>query len=144
MEAIGETIVKKIAVFALIVLAALTPAVHAQAPAGFTGKWVGTFTRPGSQGNPGNVEFNFIQKGNALTGTAGPADQQFPIVKGGTVVAGKAKFDVQQPGGPLFKFTLSIVKGRLTGDMAPTGADGAAQAHLTVDAAKAPAAAKKK
>ena len=143
MEAIGETIVKKIAVFALIVLAALTPAVHAQAPAGFTGKWVGTFTRPGSQGNPGNVEFNFIQKGNALTGTAGPADQQFPIVKGGTVVAGKAKFDVQQPNGPLFKFTLTIVKGRLVGDGDAVAPDGSVRGHAKVDAAKAKPAVKK-
>jgi len=64
------------------VIAALAPPVAAQktTAAGFTGKWVGTFTRPGSQGNPGNVEFNFIQKGNALTEEEFEAIKRHPII----------------------------------------------------------------
>jgi len=105
---------------------------------GFTGKWEGTFKlqRPdGSEGNAQNVAFNLTQKGNALTGTAGPPEQQWTIDKG-AVSAGKATFEVQQPNGPLFKFTLSIVKGRLQGDMAGER-EGVVRGHAIVDAARA-------
>ena len=122
-----------------LVLAAFAPAVAAQATASFTGKWEGTFTRqrPDGTENSQPVVFNLTQKGKALTGTAGPPDQQGNIDKA-SVNAGKATFEVQQPDGPLFKFTLSIVKGRLQGDM--TGErDGVVRGHAKVDAAKAKA-----
>lgn len=120
-----------------LVLTALAPAVAAQTSASFTGKWEGTFTRERPDGtedsNP--VVFNLTQKGKGLTGTAGPAHQQWKVEKG-AVNAGKATFEVQQPNGPLFKFTLSIVKGRLQGDM--TGErDGVVRGRAKVDAAKA-------
>ncbi|HYN06182.1 MAG TPA: hypothetical protein VES67_02225 [Vicinamibacterales bacterium] len=79
--------------------------------------------------------FNLTQKGKELTGTAGPTEQQWKIEKG-EVNAGKATFQVQQPNGPLFKFTLTIVKGRLQGDM--TGErDGVVRGKAKVDAGKA-------
>jgi opacity protein-like surface antigen len=134
---------KKLIAIAALALIAITPAVAAaQAPAGFSGKWEGTFTREG--GNAGPVVFNLVQKGNVITGTAGPADQQFPVLKGGTVTAGTAKFDVQQTNGPLFKFVLTIVKGRLAGDMIATRPDGSVGGKGKVDAAKAKPAALKK
>jgi hypothetical protein len=137
---------KKFVAFALILLAAITPAVvSAQAAASFTGKWQGTFimTRPdGTTGNPNNFELNLTQKAAVLTGTGGPAEQQWAIAKG-AVKAGKATFDVQQPnGGPLFKFALTIVKGRLAGEVTAVGADGAVRATGKVDAGKAAAAKK--
>ena len=110
---------KRILFAAALVLVAFTPALGAQSAASLTGKWEGTFRgqRPdGTEGNPNNVVFNLTQKGKVLTGTAGPTDQQWPIAKG-EVNAGKATFEVQQPDGPLYKFTLSLVKGRLQGDM---------------------------
>ena len=118
-------------------LAALVPAVSAQTSAGFSGKWEGTFKmqRPdGTEGDPSNVVFNLTQKGAALTGTAGPADQQWEIANA-AVKAGTATFEVQQPNGPLFKFTLTVVKERLQGDM--TGErDGVVRGRAKVDAAK--------
>lgn len=122
-----------------LVLAAFTPAVAAQktAAASFTGKWEGTFTRQRPDGTEGSqpVVFNLTQKGKALTGTGGPPDKQWPVEKG-AVNAGKATFEVQQPDGPLFKFALTIVKGRLQGDM--TGErDGVVRGQAKVDAAKA-------
>ena len=128
---------KTLAAFALV-LAAFAPAVTAQTAASFTGKWEGTFTmqRPdGTEGPPRPVVFDLTQKAKALTGTAGPADQQWKIDKG-VVTAGKATFEVQQPDGPLFKFNLAIVKGRLQGDMAGER-DGVVRGHAKVDAAKA-------
>ena len=128
---------KRLMAFALV-LAALAPAVAAQTSATFTGKWEGTFTlqRPdGTQADPKPVVFNLTQKGKTLTGTAGPADKQWKIEKG-AVTAGKATFELQQPDGPLFKFTLTIVKGRLQGDMAGER-DGVVRGHAKVDAAKA-------
>ena len=132
---------KLVALATLLVTAAVfaSPAVQAQTAAPFSGKWEGTFKRQlpdGTESPAQNVVFNLTQKGNVLTGTAGPADEQIPVGKGGKVAAGKATFDVQQPNGPLFKFTLTIVKGRLTGDMAATAPDGTVRGHAKVDAGK--------
>ncbi len=127
---------KKLIAFALV-LAALAPAVAAQTAASFTGKWEGTFTRqrPDGTEDTSKVVFDLTQKGKELTGTAGPPDQQVKIEKG-AVNAGKATFEVQPPDGPLFKFTLTIVKGRLQGEM--TGErDGVVRGRAKVDAAKA-------
>ena len=131
--------IKKLLVFALVV-AAFVPAVAAQTTASFTGKWEGTFTlqRPdGTAADPRGVVFNLTQKEGTLTGTAGPADEQFKIDKG-VVKAGTATFEVKDPDGPLFKFTLTIVKGRLQGDMVGEQ-DGVVRGKAKVDAAKAPA-----
>jgi len=131
-----KTLAKTLAVFALV-LTAFAP-LAAQTAASFTGKWEGTFKmqRPdGTEGNAQPVVFNLTQKGKVLTGTAGPADKQWNIDKG-AVNAGKATFEVQQPDGPLFKFSLTIVKGRLQGDMAGER-DGVVRGHAKVDAEKA-------
>lgn len=120
-----------------LVLAGLAPALAAQT-SDFSGKWEGTFKmqRPdGTEGDPRPVVFDLTQKGKALTGTAGPPDQQWEI-EDGAVADGKATFAVQQPNGPLFRFTLTIVKGRLQGDMAGER-DGVVRGQAKVDAAKA-------
>ena len=131
--------IKKLAV-AAIVLLSLAPAIAAQATASFTGKWEGTFRmqRPdGTEGDARPIVFDLTQKGKVLTGTAGPADRQWTVDKG-AVNAGEATFEVQQPDGPLFKFTLTIVKGRLQGEMAGV-VDGAVRGTAKVDAEKAKA-----
>ena len=119
--------------------ASAKPAAPAPAGAGsFTGKWEGAFMMQGPDGTDGppkNVVFNLTQAGKALTGTAGPPEEQWPIANG-AVTTGKATFEVQQPNGPLFKFTLTIVKGRLAGEM--TGEkDGVVRGKAKVDAGKA-------
>ena len=120
-----------------LVLFALAPGVAAQT-ASFTGKWEGTFKmqRPdGTEGDPRPVAFDLTQKGKVLTGTGGPPDRQWKVEKG-AVNDGKATFEVQQPDGPLFKFTLTIVKERLQGDMAGER-EGVVRGHAKVDAARA-------
>ena len=109
---------KTIAALALA-LAVLAPAAAAaQTATPFSGTWEGTYTLAGPDGTPGEprqIVFNLTQKGKELTGTAGPADQQQKVV--GTVADGKATFDVLMPQGSPFKFSLTIVKGRMQGDM---------------------------
>jgi hypothetical protein len=119
------------------VLFALPLVAGAQTTGSFTGKWEGTFKMQrsdGTEGDPRPVVFDLTQKGKVLTGTAGPADRQWKVEKG-AVEAGTATFEVQQPDGPLFKFTLTVVKGRLQGDMAGER-EGVVRGHAKVDAAK--------
>ena len=127
---------KKLIAFVLL-FASLALAAAAQTNASFTGKWEGTFTRqrPDGSEDKNDVVFNLTQKGKLLTGTGGPATQQWPVEKG-AVNAGKATFEIQQPNGPLFKFTLTIVKGRLQGEMVGER-DGVVRGRAQVDAAKA-------
>jgi hypothetical protein len=85
-----------------------------------TGKWTGTLTRTAPDGRSQSIDFMFdlTQKGKVLTGTAGPnAERQWEIQKGGAVEGAKVTFRVQQPDGPLRTFTLTLVKGRLQGEM---------------------------
>jgi hypothetical protein len=127
-----------------LVFMAFASAAAAQTAAPFTGRWEGTFAmqRPdGTEGPPKPLFFELTQKGKILTGTGGPPDQVWKIDKG-TVNAGKAIFELQQPDGPLFKYTLTIVKGHLQGDMAGER-DGVVRGHAKVDAVKAKPAAKR-
>jgi hypothetical protein len=143
MHSVHQTTMKTLAAFALV-LAALAPAA-AQSAANFTGKWQGTFTRQrpdGTDESPRPVVFDLTQKGNVLTGTAGPPDDQLKIEKA-AIKAGKATFEVPTANGQLFKFSLAIVKGRLQGDMSGER-DGVVRGHAKVDAAKAAKAAKAK
>jgi hypothetical protein len=128
---------KRYLIAVTLALFALVPVLAAQS-ASFAGKWEGTFKmqRPdGAEGEPRGVVFNLTQAGKVLTGTAGPTERQWKV-ENGAVTDGKATFEVQQPDGPLFKFTLTIVKDRLQGDMAGER-DGVVRGHAKVDAARA-------
>ena len=104
---------------ATIAILALTMAsAHAQAT-NLTGKWTGTMTRTAPDGRTQTIDwmFDLTQKGKVLTGTVGPnAERQWTIAEG-VVDGSKTTFEVQQPDGPLRKFTLALVKGRLQGGM---------------------------
>jgi hypothetical protein len=107
---------KTLAAIALLLLT-MSPA-QAQTKT-LTGKWDGTFTRTAPDGRTQSIPFLFslTQKGKVLTGTVGPdADRQWAIEKG-VVDGGKVTFQVQQPDGPLRKFTLALVEDRLRGEM---------------------------
>jgi hypothetical protein len=109
---------KKLALSAVAILA-LAAGVSAQAP-NFTGKWEGTLTGINADGTtrqPGGIVFDLTQKGNQLTGTAGPsAEQQLPIAKA-AVNGSKGSFEVTQPNGVLHKLTFTLANGKITGDM---------------------------
>ena len=80
----------------VLMIAGLAPALTAQTTPSFSGKWEGTFTRQRPHGTEDKnaVVFELTQKGKALTGTAGPPDQQWKI-DNGAVASGKATFEVQ-------------------------------------------------
>ena len=130
---------KRLLAFALV-LAVFAPSLAAQTTASFTGKWEGTMTiqRPDGTEATRPLHFNLTQKGKALTGTAGPPDQQTEISKA-AVAAGKASFEVAPGDGQVFKLTLSVVKGRLQGEMIGER-DGVVRGKAKVDAAKVAAA----
>jgi len=108
-------------------------------PEDLTGTWTGSFTPEG--GNPGGAHLALKQKGDTLTGTAGPnADQQSEIakakiatVKNVTTVA----FEVTQPSGLVMKFDLKLLEGRLQGTVIGEAPDGSKRtAALDVGRAK--------
>jgi len=89
----------------------------------------------GTEADPRPVEFNLTEEDKEITGTAGPADRQWKIEKG-VVNAGKATFEMPQPDGSFFKFTLTIVKERLQGEMSGHGPDGTERGRAKVDAGR--------
>ena len=110
--------------------------------ANLTGKWTGTMTRTAPDGASQTIPWmlDLTQKDKVLTGTAGPnAERQWAIEKGGAVDGSKVTFKVQQPDGakPMRTFTLTLVKGRLQGEML---AEAQGQSFTTkVDLGRAPA-----
>ena len=113
---------KTLAAFAVLLLTASAAQAQPkkQSAADLTGKWTGTMTRTAPDGRTQTIAwmFDLTQKGQVLTGTAGPsAERQWAIEKGGAVERDKATFKVQQPEGPMRTFTLALVKDRLQGEM---------------------------
>ena len=115
---VNKMTMKTILAIALAIASFSAPAA-AQTSAPFDGKWEGTYIlqRPdGTPAEPRPIVFNITQKGKEITGTAGPADEQAKIVKG-VATGAKATFEVEMSNGSPFKFSVSIVKGHLQGDM---------------------------
>lgn len=105
---------------ALLVLAlVLSPVLHAAGVPGMqdlTGKWDGTFiVSVNGQQDDDKIHMVLTQKVAVLTGTVGPSpDKQWTILNG-KIDGAKVTFDAQSDG-PLVKFTLALVEGRLKGD----------------------------
>ena len=122
---------------ALLIAASSLSAFQAK-PVDVTGAWTGTAT-PSTGGNPGPAHISLKQKAAEVTGTAGPgADRQQPIsngkvatVKGVTSVT----FEVAQTSGPLLKFNLKVVEGRLKGTM--TGEANGEKREMAIDVGRA-------
>jgi hypothetical protein len=81
-----------------------------------TGKWDGAFIISMNGQQQDDVAFmSLTQKDKTITGTVGPTlDRQWPITSG-KVDGAKVSLEVQGDG-PLIKFTLTMVEGRLKGD----------------------------
>lgn len=105
---------RRAAVFVLALV--LSPLLQAAGVQDLTGKWDGSFIASVNGQQEDDVAFlTLTQKGTVLTGTVGPTlDRQWAIV-GGKVDGTKVTFEAQSDG-PLVKFTLTLVDGRLKGD----------------------------
>lgn len=122
-------------VLALVVM----PAGISAQPTDLSGNWNATFTRTASNGQTQSITFtfHFVQKGKTLTGTVGPEPARQWTVEKGVVDGDAVRFQVQQPDGPLRKFTLTLIKGRLQG--LQTLEFQGQTAEVTVDAERAKA-----
>lgn len=108
---------KKFAILTVLVAASLlAPRATAQTT-DLTGQWLATFVLTAPDGRTQSITFDFHlkQEGKVLTGTAGPnAERQWKIEKG-VVDGNKVTFQVQQIGGPLRSYTLTLEKDHLVG-----------------------------
>lgn len=107
---------------ALLVLALVLSPILSAVPAlsqdikDLTGKWDGAFIiSMNGQVQDDVAHMNLTQKDKVITGTVGPTlDRQWPITAG-KVDGAKVTLEVQGDG-PIIKFTLTLVEGRLKGD----------------------------
>lgn len=108
---------KSLAVAALLALSAAPLAALQAKPVDLTGIWTGTF-HP-SDGGQSPAHLDLKQKGTELTGTAGPDLGRQMTVANGKVTTEKdvtsLTFEVTLPDGPVLKFDLRVVEGRLKG-----------------------------
>ncbi len=114
----------------ICLLAALALALPVSA-ADVTGKWTGTveFKTPDGGTDTGGAVCNITQKGNAITGTAGPEEEQFPI-RNGKISGDKITLEVvhaQQEGGDrVYMVALKVVNAdRMEGTVQFKTGDGA-------------------
>lgn len=100
----------------VLALVVLPSGISAQ-PTDISGNWNATFTRTAPDGRTQSITFtfHFVQKGKALTGTAGPEPARQWTVEKGVVDGDAVRFQLQQPDGPLRTFALTLIKGRLQG-----------------------------
>jgi len=104
------------------------------AAADVTGKWTGTFTPDNGEAQPALLVLK--QSGTAITGTAGPDEnQQWPI-KTGMIDGAKVVFEVAPDEGRSFKFELVLDGDHLKGDLNGTHDGEVMKAKLDVSRAK--------
>ena len=98
-------------------------AAFAAAAADVSGKWSGTYTF--DNGNNGAAVVMLKQAGAAVTGTAGPGeDQQWPI-QNGKVAGSKVTCEVKSPeDGVVYKIDLTLAGDSLKGDISAATPDG--------------------
>jgi len=84
-----------------------------------TGKWSGSFevTRPDGQTKASTAFLVLKQSSDAITGTAGPnEDQQFSI-KSGKIDGDKITLEVAADDGAVLKFDLTLTGDHIKGDV---------------------------
>ena len=107
----------------VLVLLVLSPMLFAAEDV--SGTWAGTFIVTNDQNPPRNSTAHLVlkQTGATVTGTAGPNEGDQEAIAHGKVATVKkdgkdvtsVTFDMQDTGGPLVHFVLSLVAGHLKG-----------------------------
>jgi hypothetical protein len=101
----------------LFVLAAIAMAIPADTDV--SGKWTGTMTRTGPEGNGDTSPALLIlkQAGSEITGSAGPNDgEQFPLKKG-MIANGKVTIEIEPQVNQSIKLELVVAGEKMTGDI---------------------------
>ena len=116
----------------ILVFAAMT-----LSAADISGKWSGSFTMTGPDGdNQHDTAFVILQqKGTELTGSGGPDEsRQWPILKG-KVEGDRITFEVQSDG-PLYKVDCKLVGDHIQGDVTVVQEGQTAKAKVDVTRVK--------
>lgn len=92
----------------------------AAAAADVTGRWSGTFTSAGADGqsHESGALLIFKQNGSEVTGTAGPDENQQWEITSGKVDGNKITAEARSPNGGLAKFELVLADEHLKGEVA--------------------------
>ena len=102
-----------------------------------TGAWTGTFIRTGTS-DQGEAHFDLNQKGDTVTGKAGPGLDRLVDISNGKITTVKGvtslTFEATQPNGVVLKFDLNVVEGRLKGKA--TGEQNGEKREAAVDAGR--------
>ena len=100
-----------------LVLAASSLSAFQSKPVDVTGAWTGTFIR--TTGDQSEAHLDLKQKGDTVTGKAGPGLDRLVDISNGKVTTVKGvtslTFEATQPNGVVLKFDLKVVEGRLKG-----------------------------
>ena len=122
---------------ALVIAVASLSAFQAK-PVDVTGTWTGTFTRAPA-GDQGEAHFDLKQKGETVTGKAGPGLDRLVDIANGKITTVKGvtnlTFEATQPNGVVLKFDLQVVEGRLKGKA--TGEANGEKREAAVDVGRA-------
>ena len=83
-----------------------------------SGTWTGSFNSVGPDGQAHDSAIHMVlkQTGTALTGTAGPSENQQWTLVDGKIDGDKVTFGVQAEQGPVLKFALTLAQGHLKGE----------------------------
>jgi len=101
----------------------------------FTGKWSGTATMTGGDGQSreGPALLVLKQEGNAVTGTGGPDEQRSQPIQNGKAEGSKLTFEIGTADSPVV-FKLTLENGRLRGEGA--GSPGGQSLKVKLDLTK--------
>ena len=102
---------------AALLIAASSLSAFQSKPVDVTGTWTGTFTR--STGEESEAHLDLKQKGETVTGKAGPGLDRLVDISNGKITTVKdvtsVTFEATQPNGVVLTFDLKVVEGRLKG-----------------------------
>ena len=118
-----------VSLFALLTLAVVASAADA------TGKWTGTLTPEGGQGNPATLILK--QAGPAITGSAGPNEEQQWPIQTGKIDASKISLQVTDPeNGRVYKLELTLDGDHIRGDVTASDGNDTRKAKVELDRVK--------
>jgi len=102
----------------LLCLAAIAAiALSAPADVNVSGKWSGTFSVTGSDGNSEPAFLLLKQEGTAVTGSAGPNEEQQHPIKKGSVAGNKLTLEIEPRENQTIKLELVVDGDRMKGDI---------------------------